>query len=72
MEVAVRLDIEPRTIEPPRDLMAALVEAGVDKAFRGSAPSMQKELVRQVEDAKKAETRQRRIRKIVERLSAGR
>ena len=68
-DVTVELDLEPRTVEIPEDLMAALNEANVLAAFEGSAPSMRKEYVRQVVEAKAQETRERRIKKIVEKLS---
>lgn len=70
-DVTLELDLEPRTVEIPRDLKEALVEANVLGAFEKSAPSMKKEYVRQVEEAKSQETRERRIAKIVEKLSAG-
>ena len=69
LEITIRLDLESRTVTPPKDLRAALVEAGALGAFEKSAPSMQKEYVRQVEEAKAVETRQRRIAKIVGRLT---
>jgi len=71
VEVTIALDLEPRTIEPPKDLQAALTKAGALEAFRRSAPSMQKEYVRQVEEAKAPETRERRIAKIVGKLRGG-
>ena len=71
VSVTIELDLEPRTVEVPEDLKSALLEAGAMKAFEDSAPSMQKEYVRQVKDAKAQETRQRRIAKIVEKLSRG-
>jgi Ca-activated chloride channel family protein len=43
-------------------------EAGALEAFENSAPSMRKEYVRQVTEAKAQETRERRISKIVEKL----
>jgi uncharacterized protein YdeI (YjbR/CyaY-like superfamily) len=49
--------------------MTALSDAGVLEAFHRSAPSMRKEYVRQVTEAKAQETRQRRITKIIEKLS---
>jgi hypothetical protein len=69
-DVTIRLDIEPRTVEVPKDLKAALAKAGALEAFATSAPSMQKEYVRQVEEAKAQETRLRRIAKIVATLRA--
>lgn len=69
VNVTIELDLEPRTVEVPEDLKAALTKAGAMKAFENSAPSMKKEYVRQVEEAKAQETRDRRIAKIVEKLS---
>lgn len=69
VDVTIELDLEPRTVELPKDLRAALINTGVLEAFENSAPSMRKEYVRQVEEAKAQETRERRIVKIVEKLS---
>jgi len=69
-DITLELDLEPRTVEIPEDLKTALVNASVLKAFEKSAPSMQKEYVRQVVEAKAQETRTRRIAKIVEKLRA--
>ena len=52
-------------------LKDALTRASALDAFENSAPSMKKEYVRQVEEAKAQETRERRIAKIVEKLSVG-
>lgn len=68
--VTLELDLEPRTVEIPKDLKDALTKANALDAFEKSAPSMKKEYVRQVEEAKAQETRERRITKIVEKLSA--
>lgn len=69
VEVTLELDTEPRNTPIPADLRTALVKAKVLKAFDEAAPSRRKEFVRQVEDAKTAETRERRIAKIVTSLS---
>jgi hypothetical protein len=69
--VTLELDVEPRTVEVPTDLKDALMKANALDAFEKSAPSMKKEYVRQVQEAKAQETRERRIAKIVEKLSAG-
>ena len=69
VEVAIRLDLEPRTVPLPADLRAALVAAGAVDAFEAQAPSRKKEDVRQVESAKTDETRARRIAKIVAKLA---
>ena len=68
--VTLELDLEPRTVEIPTDLKDALIKANALDAFENSAPSMKKEYVRQVQEAKAQETRERRITKIVEKLSA--
>jgi len=66
VDVTIELDSAPRTYELPEDLAAALaVKPGATEAFHASAPSKRKEFVRQVTDAKTAETRERRIAKIV-------
>ena len=70
VDVTIALDVEPRTVELPPDLKDALVRAKALDAFSASAPSMQKEYVRQVEEAKAQETRDRRIAKIVEKLGS--
>lgn len=69
-DVILELDLEPRTVEIPKDLNDALIKAKALNAFEKSAPSMKKEYVRQVEEAKAQETRERRIAKIIEKLSA--
>ena len=69
LEVGLELDAEPRNTPPPNDLKAALVKARLLEAFEKAAPSRRKEFVRQVEDAKTLETRQRRIAKVVAALS---
>ncbi len=70
-DVTLELDTEPRTVEVPEDLKVALIKARALEIFEKTAPSMKKEYVRQVESAKAQETRERRIAKIVEKLSAG-
>ena len=69
LQVGIVLDAAPKVIEVPDDLAAALDAAGVRAAFDGLAPSHRKEHVRAVTEAKKPETRQRRIAKCVEMVS---
>lgn len=72
VEVTIELDLEPRTVEVPADLAAALAEkAGATEAFEALSYTMRKETVRQVESAKAQETRYRRIAKIVASLGQG-
>lgn len=68
IEVTLELDDAPRTVEVPDDLRTALEAAGRFADFEAAAPSRKKEFVRQVEEAKSAETRARRIQKVVDGL----
>jgi hypothetical protein len=71
IEVTLELDTEPRTVEVPDDLAAALAEKpGARAAFDALSYSARKEYVRQVESAKAAETRSRRIASIVEKTGS--
>ena len=67
-EVTLTLDDQPRTVDVPEDLAAALADAGVRPAFDGAAPSRRKEWVRGVTEAKAEETRARRIAAVVDAL----
>ncbi len=70
LEVTLELDTEPRIVTVPDDLAAALAEQpGAIQIFDGLAHSKRKEFVRQVEDAKTDETRQRRIAGIVTKMT---
>lgn len=70
VEVALELDTEPRKVDVPEDLVAALAEKpGTAAAFAALAYSRRKEFVRQVEDAETQETRDRRIAGIVSKLT---
>src|SRR3982751_1906144 len=65
VDVTIELDSAPRVYELPEDLATALAaKPGATEAFHAAAPSKRKEFVRQVTDAKTAETRERRIAKI--------
>ena len=50
--VLLELDTEPRTVEVPEDLAAALAIAGLEEQFASLVPSKGQEFVRQVVDAK--------------------
>jgi uncharacterized protein YdeI (YjbR/CyaY-like superfamily) len=72
VEITLELDDQPRTVDVPDDLAAALAgRPGLREAFDALSYSARKEHVRQVTTAKAAETRQRRIAKIVTMLSGG-
>jgi bifunctional DNA-binding transcriptional regulator/antitoxin component of YhaV-PrlF toxin-antitoxin module len=71
VEVDVVADTQPRTVEVPEDLAAALDRApAASRAFEQLSYSGQRRHVLAVEQAKTAETRQRRIDKAVAELSA--
>lgn len=69
VEVTLELVTTPRDIEVPEPLASALARAGLTDAFGALAPSRRKEACRQVDDAKGVDTRERRIRRIVDSLS---
>jgi VIT1/CCC1 family predicted Fe2+/Mn2+ transporter len=72
LEVEIVVDDQPRDVEVPADLAAALAAApGATEAFAALAPSHRKEHVRSVEEAKKPETRRRRVTRVVERVTGG-
>jgi len=61
-------DTEKRTAEVPQDLAEALTKAGLTDVFAKMSYTHQKEYVNAVNDAKKEETRIRRIEKTIEEL----
>lgn len=70
VRVTVERDAGERTVDVPDDLAAALAEAGLREAFDGMSYSHRREHVNAINDAKKPETRQRRIAKAVEMIKA--
>ncbi len=68
VEAVVTLDTEERAVEVPDDLATALEAAGVRPAFDALPPSRRKEIARSVADAKRPETRERRITAAVDAL----
>ncbi|MBF6327093.1 YdeI/OmpD-associated family protein [Nocardia transvalensis] len=69
--VTVERDSTERTVEVPDDLAAALAEAGLRAAFDKLSYSHRREHVRAITDAKRPETRARRIAKAVDMLREG-
>lgn len=67
-DVDIELDAAERTVEVPDDLAAALDAAGLTEAFAALAYSHRREHVRVIEEAKRTETRTRRIEKCLEML----
>jgi len=73
VEVDLELDTEPREVIVPPDFADALDQApDARRYFAGLSYSNQRRYVQSIEDAKTAETRQRRITKAVSALQAGR
>lgn len=72
VEVDVELDTKPREVDVPADLAAELdAIPGLRQSFDALAFTYRKEHVRAIEEAKTAETRQRRIAKTIDKLQGG-
>lgn len=72
LDVTLELDTEPREVELPDDLRKALSKEKAAMAFyEGLSYSAKLRYVAPVGQAKTAETRQRRIEKVVSDLKAG-
>ena len=56
----------PPPLDVPAELQAALDQSGLTEKFNTLAPSKKKEHVRQVNDAKSEETRNKRIQKVID------
>jgi hypothetical protein len=73
VDVEIALDAAPAEIELPEALAAALAGDSAARAgFDGLAPSHRKEYARWIAEAKKDETRDRRVTQALERLREGR
>jgi hypothetical protein len=69
VDVALVSDDVPRTVEVPPDLAAALGAApGARAAFGGAAVSHRREWVQWVTEAKRPETRERRIGRVLDQV----
>lgn len=68
IEVAMERDTEKRTVEIPSDLGEALAKADLQSVWEKLSFTHRKEYVNAVIEAKKEETRTRRIEKTVETL----
>ena len=72
LEVDLELDTEPRVVDVPADLAAALDGApDAKRAFEALSYSNKRRITLAVEGAKAAETRQRRIEKSIAELQGG-
>ena len=68
--VEMRRDTEKRSVEVPKDLAGALERANLQDTFSKLSYSHQKEHVNSINEAKREETRVRRIEKTIEKLAA--
>lgn len=68
IKVTLEKDTEKRTVKIPKDFNDAMKKANITDVFGKMSYTHQKEYVRAVEDAKKEETRNRRIEKNIEQL----
>ena len=72
VDVDIELDTEPREVTVPPDLSKALARDKKAKAFfEGLSYSNKRRLVLNIEGAKAAETRERRVAKTVAQLAEG-
>lgn len=69
VKVSLIQDVEPRIVEVPEVLLAALQANALMEKFERLSYTNRKEMARTVTEAKKEETRERRINKIIEQLS---
>jgi hypothetical protein len=69
IDVDIEVDSEPREVTPPEDFSAALdADPAARRAFEALSYSNKRRIVLDVEAAKTAETRQRRIEKAIATL----
>ena len=71
VEVELRRDDAPRVLDIPADLKEAMRKSGVTPAFDQLSYTHRKEYCRWITDAKKEETRLRRLTKAIEMLKNG-
>jgi hypothetical protein len=72
VEVALELDTKPREVEVPEALATALAgDPEARAAYEGMAFTHRKEYARWIEEAKRDETRERRVAQALEMLRAG-
>src|SRR5262245_32154736 len=72
LDVTMELDDEPRLVDVPRELADALAGApSARAAFEGLSYTHRKEYARWVAEAKRDETKKRRVERAVEMLGSG-
>ncbi len=72
VRVTMELDSEPRAVSVPHDLRSALASSpGASEAFAGMSFTHRREYVEWVDDAKRPDTRARRIASTVDGVTSG-
>jgi uncharacterized protein YdeI (YjbR/CyaY-like superfamily) len=69
--IEVELDTSERVVSVPKDLAKALADGGVRETFNALSHTHRKEYVDWIEEAKREETRGRRVARAVELLNEG-
>jgi uncharacterized protein YdeI (YjbR/CyaY-like superfamily) len=72
LNVRLDLDTETRTVKPPADLVKALKAASLWERWQEQSYTHQREHAEAIEDAKKPETRARRIERALQMIRAKR
>jgi hypothetical protein len=72
VRASIVLDEEPRTVDPPADLLAALTKSRLKPDWEKLSYSKKKEYADVLLQAKKPETRARRVEKVLDELRAKR
>lgn len=72
IDVVIAVETAARSVDVPDDLAAALAEAGIADAFAALAPSHRKEYVRWITEAKRPETRAKRVAEAIPMIRDGR
>jgi uncharacterized protein YdeI (YjbR/CyaY-like superfamily) len=70
VEVTLELEVGKREVELPDELQDALAAAGLLEAFESLTYSKRKEFARQVAEAKAAETKAKRVAKVLESFAS--
>jgi hypothetical protein len=72
VQVTMELDTKPRTVDVPEDLAAALLDdAEAKAAFEALSFTHKREYVEWIEEAKRPETRERRLSGTLDRVKKG-
>lgn len=67
--IELELDTQPRTVDVPRDLAAVLArDSKASAAWKALSYTNRKEMARSLEEAKRPETRERRLSAALEKL----